>query len=254
MSHPRILCLAVLATALAYGCEKQAPPPGEQPVDAPTEEPLPRAKDESPTQPRPSPAPPAADPRDKPAPEPPAAAGSDPHATASQGTQPEGPPPTETALDGITFKVPEGWVFEVPSGPSALPDLAPKASFRLPAVEGDPEDVLVRITHFPGMKGLDEMNLERWCGMFTQPDGRATREVAIEERFEANGVNFIVVDVPGTMNAASATGEPKADWRMIAAIVNHDRGPHFVKATGPAGSVEHWKGSILAYLKSVQPN
>ena len=37
---------------------------------------------------------------------------------------------------------------------------------------------------------------------------------------------------------------------MIAAIIEHPNGPHFVKAVGPVNTIEHWRESIITYLKS----
>lgn len=265
MATSRRWLLIVLIAGGLTGCEKQAPPPSEPPADAPTETPAPPPGDSGGDAAKVAKG--TADPHGAPASEPhaviqpdphaglpnphagmmskPQAPMPDPHAAVGGGAKAKGPQPTETQLDGILFKVPEGWTYTVPPATG----MAPKAIFTLPPVEGDAEDVQVRVTHFPTMNVSDEMNLQRWYGMFTQPDGQPTKEVATEERFEANGVSFVLVDIAGTMNSGTT---PKPDWRMLAAIVKHDRGPHFVKAVGPAKSVEHWKDSVLAYLKSVQ--
>ncbi|MCP4590751.1 MAG: hypothetical protein GY842_08400 [bacterium] len=175
----------------------------------------------------------------------------DPHAAAQGGREVDGPQPTESKLDGVTLKIPDGWVYEAPEVNSRMPGMSPKAIFRLKPVEGDTENVYVRITHFPGMNVSDEMNLKRWYGMFSQPDGGATADAVSLERFEVGRVSFVVADIPGTMRVA---GGSKSDWRMLGVIIKHDRGPHFMKVVGPAGSVEHWKDSVLAYLRSAIAN
>jgi hypothetical protein len=244
--------LAVFVAGWLGGCEKQTPPPSEPPVDAPT--PAPKAK----------PAPPAEAPKPTPEPKPSTSgpAGTsmpaghpggmpDPHAATGGGTA-AGPQPTETRLDGITLQVPAGWVAEVPEGNPQMPSIgAPKAVFRLAAVEGDGENVYVRVTHFPGMNISDELNIDRWYGGFTQPDGRSTKEASAVETFEVGGVQVVLADIPGTMTVA---GGNKPGWRMLGVIIKHAQGPHFVKVVGPARSVGHWKDSVVAYLKSVKTN
>ena len=41
---------------------------------------------------------------------------------------------------------------------------------------------------------------------------------------------------------------------MIAAIVDHPQGPHFVKITGGVATMKRWEESIDAFLKSAQAN
>lgn len=160
-------------------------------------------------------------------------------------------------LTGISTPIPEGWVREDVGMNPQTPGLSRKAQFRLPKADNDAEDALVAITHFPGMKGMDEANLRRWYAMFRQPDGRPTVAVVRKAVYQVGQVSVTLVDIPGTMQTGRRMGgrsEPKENYRMLAAIVDHAKGPHFVKVTGPADVIERWKPSVVAFLKRFTVN
>lgn len=151
-------------------------------------------------------------------------------------------------LDGLECSIPVGWQRETPGSGMR------KAQFRLAKADNEPEDVEVVITHFPNMKGMDESNLRRWYEQFTQPDGRPTVEAARQAVYQLNRVAVTLVDIPGTMSTGTmmSGGETKENYRMLAAIIDHAQGPHFLKLTGPAGGVDRWKASGVAFLKSIR--
>ena len=164
-------------------------------------------------------------------------------------------------LTGINFKLPAGWERENPGMNKQSPGMSRKAQIRLPKADNEPADAVVAITHFPKMKGpqMDAMNLQRWYGQFTQPDGSPTVGAVTKAVYRVGDVAVTLVDIPGTMAGgrrpmAGGGGDPKADYRMLAAIVDHAKGPHFVKVTGPAAVVERWKPSVVAFLKSAKIN
>ena len=153
------------------------------------------------------------------------------------------------SLAGIDCRVPAGWVREQPSSGMR------KAQFRLAKADNEPEDVVVVITHFPGMKGMDDNNLRRWYGQFTQPDGRPTVERVRKTTYQLDGIVVTLVDIPGTMSAMSSKmggGAIGKNYRMLAAIIDHAQGPHFLKLTGPSAGVERWKASGVAFLKGIK--
>jgi hypothetical protein len=157
-------------------------------------------------------------------------------------------------LEGVVMTIPEGWSPQ----PVAPAPMAPQAILRLPGGEGK-EDCEARITYFPNMKGMDDQNIERWLASVQQEGGRpSTRDDARIEPIELGNVRLTIVDVSGTVGSSAMmvpaeTGEP--GQRLIAAIVDHPRGPHFVKVTGPAEAMQRWEESIRQFLKSarVQP-
>ena len=153
-------------------------------------------------------------------------------------------------LTGLTMSVPEGWVSQaLPPGP-----MAPKRVYNLPKADGDNEDGMVRITHFPGMKGMDEANIDRWLAQVRQADGTpSTRDDTDIKVIEAGNVRLTLVDVSGAVKATMrATPRPKS--RMIAAIVDHPQGPHFVVATGSTRTIQKWEGAIRDFLDSATAN
>jgi hypothetical protein len=148
-----------------------------------------------------------------------------------------------TQFAGVSLTPPAGWkAFEAGSGP-----LAPVAAFLLERVEGDSADASARLTYFPNMRDTVTLDsqLERWYGQVQQADGKPTSEVAKRETFEAGGATITVADMTG-----SISGVP--DQRMIAAVIIHPEGPHFLKVQGPAKTIEKWHDSVIEYLKSAK--
>jgi len=153
-------------------------------------------------------------------------------------------------LTGVEMKIPEGWIQEsIQTRP-----MAPVAIFRLPAKSQAQKDGTVRITYFPGMKGMDDRNIDRWVGQITKADGKpATRDDAKTEIVNLDHVRITIVDVSGVMRMSSGMpgeGATVTNSRLIAAIVDHPVGPHFVKASGDATTIEAWTPSIKAFLNS----
>ncbi len=153
-------------------------------------------------------------------------------------------------LAGLTMTVPKGWVSQaVPPGP-----MAPKRVYTLPKADGDEEDGMVRITHFPGMEGKDEANIDRWLAQVRHSDGTpSTRDDAGIKVTEKRNVRLTVADLSGIVKA-TMRATPRPNSRMIAAIVDHPRGPHFVVATGGIATIQRWEGTIRAFLDSATAN
>ncbi len=156
-------------------------------------------------------------------------------------------------LTGLTMTPPATWVRESVSAGA----LAPKAAFSLPPVEGDPHKCTVRITHYPNMKGMpgiDDMNINRWLRQVTKADGSPhTRDQAKIEVSEFGHVRLTILDLSGTVSAGMGPAASKLpDHRMIAAILDHPRGPHFVKIVGGQPTMKKWRDAILTFLKSAK--
>lgn len=169
---------------------------------------------------------------------------------AASGAPASGGEPAGTGeklrLAGLTMMVPEGWVSQaVPPGP-----MAPKRVYTLPKADGDEEDGMVRITHFPGMKGKDKANIDRWLAQVRHADGTpSTRDDAGIKVTEKKNVRLTVADLSGIVKA-TMRATPRPSSRMIAAIVDHPQGPHFIVATGSIGTIQRWEGAIRAFLDS----
>lgn len=148
----------------------------------------------------------------------------------------------------LTWSAPGGWIEEVPR--SAMR----KAQFRLPKIAGDPEDATLVVFYFHGEGGSVNANLQRWYGQFTQPDGRASKEVAKVSKSEVNGLNQTIVDLSGTYlfktTPMAPTSTEKPNFRMLAAVVESNSGPWFVKMVGPQKTVTHWEDSFYHFMKT----
>ena len=175
-----------------------------------------------------------------------------PPAKPAETPKPDAAPAAGTALKltGLTMTVPEGWVEEKVE-PSPM---EPKAIYRIPKLDAAGEDGMVRITHYPNMKGKDkdDKNIDRWLGQVSKPDGQPlTRSDAKITTTEAGPVRLTVVDMSGSVKM-TMRDTAKPNQRMIAAIVDHPQGPHFVVTAGPAASMEKWAAQIDAFLKSAK--
>jgi len=217
-----------IAAALV-GCEKQTAPPPKPADNAPrtTEATLPAP-------PRSPATPPAMPPNH------PAAPGAESTSVTIEGSS--------LRLTGVSLTLPKGWESEAVSpGP-----MAPVAVLRIPRVSPEGEDGTVRITYFPNMKGMDESNIQRWIGQVTKADGQPTtrEEAAIKVEVLGN-IRLTTVDLTGSVKL-TMRDTPKPAMRMIAAIVDHPKGPHFVVAAGDAKSMETWAEQVLSFLKSAK--
>lgn len=182
--------------------------------------------------------------------------------TPNPATMPPGHPPTSAptaaatpgaaALEGITMKVPEGWK-PAPTPPGQM-GMGPKAVYILPPAEGAEGEASVRITHFPGMKGMDDMNIDRWLAQVKKSDGSAfTREEAKISVQPMGAIRLTIVDLDGSVKTdMPGASEAAHGQRMIAAIVDHPKGPHFVKVLGPASTIAKHADEVYEFLTSAK--
>ena len=155
-----------------------------------------------------------------------------------------------TEAAGLRFSVPKEWT-RVPA-----PSDMRAAQYQLPRAAGDAADgELVLFFFGKGKGGGTQENLERWYGQLTQPDGKATRDVAVVTIRTINGLKVTAVDVAGTyvgmagMGGESAT---KPGSRMLAAVVEGDAGPWFFKAVGPDKTMTQAKPGFDALIASLE--
>jgi hypothetical protein len=159
--------------------------------------------------------------------------------------------PAETVQIGeaaISWQAPQNWAKETPQSSFRI------AQFRIPKVETDPEDASCVVFYFRGEGGGVQSNLERWYGQFQQPDGKPSKEVAQVQETTVNGLKQTWVDVSGTflfqpMPMGPTTVE-KPNFRMLAAVVECNSGPLFVKLVGPQATVENCKDAYFAFMNS----
>src|SRR5262249_30910868 len=95
-----------------------------------------------------------------------------------------------------------------------------------------------------------EENVKRWKGQFAPPAGKSIDDVSKVEDLTVSGVKATYVDVQGTYTPPPFEKlPPKKDYRMLAVYWGSKNGPYFIRLTGPAKTVEHYKKSFDEWVK-----
>ncbi|HET7537655.1 MAG TPA: hypothetical protein VFJ90_14445, partial [Candidatus Didemnitutus sp.] len=131
---------------------------------------------------------------------------------------------------GLRWTAPATWT---PKAGSAMR----KGSY---AVKADGGEADLSITAFPGATGGLEANLARWRGQVGLPAVSSTEIVAATEKFDSNGLSFIVVDY-----ANNGT-------RLVGAIVPYQGNSWFFKLMGPDAVVAGQKAVFMEFLHTVK--
>ena len=160
----------------------------------------------------------------------------------------------EIAGGKLVLEVPKEWKKEQPK--SRIVEF----EFSAPAEKDEKtkaED-RARITIMASGGGV-EANLDRWYGQFEQPDGKATKDVAKVEDFEAAGQKIHYVDIKGTykdsMGAGPFSGRPpvlRKDHRMLGAIIETEAGDYYLKITGPTELLDDLDKGFREMLKGLK--
>jgi hypothetical protein len=150
----------------------------------------------------------------------------------------------------LQYTMPEGWTSKAPASRMRL------AEFVLPKAEGDTEDASLAISYFGGQGGTVQANLDRWLTQMTQPDGKASKDVAKTSNLKTNDLTLTILDLPGTFVAEVAPGSTerynKPGFHLKAAVIEGEGGPFFARLIGPAKTVAKWDKSVLAFFKSLR--
>jgi hypothetical protein len=150
----------------------------------------------------------------------------------------------------IAWTVPASWKEETPSSQMRY------AQFRVPGVDGDPEDAECAVFYFgPGQGGSPKDNATRWIGQFVQPDGSSSESRSKTEIKSVGGKEVMFVEVAGTYTASMSgmqAGEPKKDYAMLGAIVPGPDAPWFFKLTGPKRTVEASREAFTSLVTSTR--
>ena len=151
----------------------------------------------------------------------------------------------------LKFDIPTGWVSKPPASSMRVAD------FTLPKAAGDAEDGQLAVYFFGGTGGSVQANLDRWISQMTQPDGKASKDVAKTTTMKTkSGLAVTIVDLPGTYVAEVTPGSAerfnKPGFRLRAAVVETPEGPYFVKLTGPAKTIAQWDASFVAFVSSIR--
>ncbi len=161
-------------------------------------------------------------------------------------------PASSPEVTRLLWTAPEGWIEEQPTSEMRL------SQYRLAKTEGDSEDAVCYVAHFPGTGGSVEANLLRWYDQFQQPDGTPSAARAKVNKAEYHGLKQTTVDLTGTFQQSTTPmgpeSEEKPGFRMLGAVVETPVGPWFAKLTGPERTVARWEKSFYEFMKSFRPD
>ena len=156
---------------------------------------------------------------------------------------------SSVTIAALTFEIDPAWKSEPPASSMRA------AQFRLPPAAEDQE--AAQLVLFQGIGGTAQMNIDRWIGQFTQPDGSPVSAKATIERKQVSGLEVHLLDISGTfktsMGPMMGGGAEKPGQRMLAAVVEGTGGPWHFKLTGPEKTVANWKPAFSTLIDSLQP-
>lgn len=128
---------------------------------------------------------------------------------------------------GYSFLSPEKWVSSTPTSKMR------KAQFNVPGDDG--KDAEVAFFHFGGGgAGGVKANVDRWMKQFEEAKGRTVKSTVIGE------IPVTYAQAHGTFLSGRSFGPktPKANYALLAAIIEGKNGSIFIKMTGPKETVE----------------
>ena len=103
-------------------------------------------------------------------------------------------------------------------------------------------------------------NVSRWIGQFSQPDGKATKDVAKVTKKTINGQQATIVDISGTFTERMGGGPfapgksvKRDEYRMLGGIIQtKNSGQYFFKLYGPSKTMAIAEKHFKAMLESVE--
>jgi len=151
----------------------------------------------------------------------------------------------DNAGRGVLFLViPRDWKATIPKSAMRILEI------RLPAPKNGLEDGEIAV--FGPMGGSVQANIDRWIGQVAQPDGSSSKDKAIVESIEGDEFPFTFVDVSGVYSGMMGQGAPKGGYRLLGCILTTPVGPWFLKAVGPADTLERWKEAFVQACKNAR--
>ena len=161
-------------------------------------------------------------------------------------------PPAPLELSGMSLMPQPGWESIEPASTMRA------AEFVLDSDDSGAGDASLVVYYFgSNSAGSIQANLDRWCGQFEQPDGRDSADVAIIDSQRINGLDVHTVDLSGTYVAETRPGSGERvnepDTALLAAIIETDAGPYYIKLVGPSATVERWRVSYVTMLEQLAP-
>jgi hypothetical protein len=163
----------------------------------------------------------------------------------STPAEPQVGPGGEVTIADVAFTPPRDWQSQTPT--SAMR----KAQFRIDGQGGAGEVVVFYFG--PGQGGGLEDNVARWFGQFQAPGGGPATDTSRSTR-EVGGLQVTEVRAHGTYSSGMPGGPttPLTDHALHGVIVESPHGPVFIKATGPAATIDGAAAAFEALVTSVR--
>jgi hypothetical protein len=159
----------------------------------------------------------------------------EPTGTSNSASQPQ--PSASVAADApkeVAWDAPSSWT--AGANTSAIR----KATYRIPAAGGDPDDTQLTVTT---AGGTVDANIERWKGQFKYPDLKRSN-------MDAHGVKITFAEVRGTYLEGT---DPKAGRVLLGAIAETSPDLTFFKMVGPEKTVDAAKTDFFHLVQSIHP-
>jgi hypothetical protein len=159
--------------------------------------------------------------------------------------QPAPGPGMPQAGGRLALELPEGWVEEPPANTMR------QAQARITGAGGDGEFALFYFG--PGGGGGVEANIQRWLAQVEPAAGGQP----VRETFQVDDLTVHTVEAQGTLTASPMTmqggdPEPQPGQMLLGAVVEGPGGPWFLKATGPAATLEPYRDEFFAMVRAVE--
>lgn len=156
----------------------------------------------------------------------------------------------ELAGGKIALQSPDDWKKVEPRFPQMT-----AYEFNYPA-DAKPGEAPVRVTVMQSGGGL-QGNLDRWYSQFTQPDGKATKDVTKTESFDVSGQKVHLIKITGTYSGGMQPGgkppQKKENHMLQSGVIEtKDSGTFFITMTGPIADVEKLSDGFLKMLKGLE--
>jgi hypothetical protein len=184
----------------------------------------------------------------------PATGAQDPHAgmglqLEQQQQQDRHPVPDESGMmdvGAIAFKVPGKFALQQPKSSMRRAQLSASGA-------AGPADLIVYFFG-PQGAGTTKDNIDRWVGQFTNPDGTPVSD-AKQTSSKVSGFDVTKLEVAGQfttgMGGPGQQDAPRAGQRLLAAIVETDGGPFYIKFIGPSATVAEHGAAFDALIASI---
>ena len=163
--------------------------------------------------------------------------------TGGPRTSPDNGPGTR----GLRWTMPATWKKESPSSPMR------RAQYGIPGPGGDGE---CAVFYFgPGQGGDAQSNITRWAEQFRTADDKPVGTAFKTRKITVGDLVVTLAEVSGTYvggMGGAATGPPRPNQMMLAAIVEGPDANWFFRALGPKATMESQRAAFEQMIRSIK--